>query len=420
MIHQSASGQESVTPGLTELLEREQVTGYIGFDPTADSLHVGNLATIMLLVHLQRSGHAPLALVGGGTGLIGDPSGKSDERPIMSREQVESNQQGIRRQLEIFLDFGAKDNPARLVNNAEWLDGMNLLDFLRDVGKHFTVNYMLAKESVRMRIEQEDGISYTEFSYLMLQSYDYLTLYDRYGCTLQMGGSDQWGNITSGIELIRRVRGAQVHGLATPLLVTASGAKFGKSVEGAVWLDPKKTSPYRFYQYWLNADDRDASTFLKRFTLLRLDEITELEAQTAAQPGERVAQRRLADEVTRTVHGEMALAGAKRASQVLFGGDVSGLSAAEVSEILEDVPSVSLPKHLFEGEGVPVLDLLVDGNLAASKGEARRSVQGGGVYLNNRRVDDVRQRVSLDQSIEGQVVVLRRGAREYRIVRIEP
>ena len=269
LVHKSATGDESVTPGLEALLSEEHVTGYIGFDPTADSLHAGNLVPIMLLVHLQRHGHRPIGIVGGGTGLIGDPGGRSSERPILSREEAEANLQGIRRQLEKFLDFEAGSNSAMLINNADWLDGMNLLDFLRDVGKHFTINYMQAKESVRLRMEQEEGISFTEFSYPLLQAFDFLTLYDRYGCKLQMGGSDQWGNLTTGVELLRRVKGVQAHVLAAPLLLTATGEKFGKSVGGgSVWLDPNKTSPFRFYQYWFNTDDRDVGKFLRLFTLI--------------------------------------------------------------------------------------------------------------------------------------------------------
>ena len=420
MVHRSASGEESVTPGLEALFSEERVTGYIGFDPTADSLHAGNLVPIMLLVHLQRHGHRPIGIVGGGTGLIGDPGGRSAERPVLSREEAEANLQGIRRQLEKFLDFEAGSNAAMLINNADWLDGMNLLDFLRDVGKHFTVNYMLAKESVRLRMEQEEGISFTEFSYPLLQAFDFVTLYDRYGCKLQMGGSDQWGNLTTGVELLRRVRGVHAHALAAPLLLTAMGEKFGKSVGGgSVWLDPDKTSPYRFYQYWFNADDRDVGKFLKLFTLLDLDEIEDLEGEVASKPEARTAQRRLASEVTRMVHGATALGSAVRASEVLFGGDVSGLSADAVSEILEDAPHLPVSKQRFEGEGVRLLDLIQGTGLSPSTGDARRAIQGGGIYLNNRRVNDVRLRVVLEHSIEGKIIVLRRGTREFRLVRIE-
>ena len=420
LVHKSATGEESVTPGLEALFSEEKVTGYIGFDPTADSLHAGNLVPIMLLVHLQRHGHRPIGIVGGGTGLIGDPGGRSAERPVLSREEAEANLQGIRSQLEKFLDFKAGSNAAMLINNADWLDGMNLLDFLRDVGKHFTINYMQAKESVRLRMEQEEGISFTEFSYPLLQAFDFLTLYDRYGCKLQMGGSDQWGNLTTGVELLRRVRGVQAHVLAAPLFLTATGEKFGKSVGGgSVWLDPNKTSPFRFYQYWFNTDDRDVGKFLRLFTLIKLDEINELERAAASKPEERTAQRRLASEVTRMVHGETSLAGAVRASEVLFGGDVAGLSAEEVSEIMEDAPHLSVSRQRFEGEGVRLQDLIGGTGLSPSSGDARRSIQGGGIYLNNRRVNDVRFRVTLEHSIEGKVIILRRGAREYRLVRIE-
>ncbi len=420
LVHRSDAGEESITPGLEVLLSEEQVTGYIGFDPTADSLHAGNLVPIMLLVHLQRHGHRPIGIVGGGTGLIGDPGGRSAERPLLSREDAEANLEGMRRQLERFLDFDSPGNAAMMINNADWLDGMNLLDFLRDVGKHFTINFMQAKEAVKWRMEQEEGISFTEFSYPLLQAYDYLVLHDRYGCRLQMGGSDQWGNLTTGVEYLRRARGVQAHALAAPLLLTATGEKFGKSVGGgSVWLDPNKTSPYRFYQYWFNTDDRDVGKFLKLFTLLHLDEIEDLEREAADKPEARAAQRRLASEVTRMVHGETALAGAVRASEVLFGGDVAGLSADEVSEILEDAPSMAVARGRFEGEGTRLQDLVGGTGLSPSAGEARRAIQGGGIYLNNQRITDVRFRVTLEHTIEGKVIFLRRGAREYRLLHIE-
>src|SRR6188474_217762 len=279
------------TEGVRDVLAREKVTGYIGFDPSAASLHVGSLLVMMVLAHLQRHGHSPIAVIGGGTGLIGDPSGKSVERQLMTVEQVETNLAGIRGQLERFLDFESKVAPARLVNNADWLTKLSAVDFMRDVGKHFTINAMLAKESVKRRIESEDGISYTEFSYSLLQAYDFLMLHDRFGCTLQIGGSDQWGNIVAGIDLIRRVRAAKTHGLVMPLLTTSSGAKFGKTEGGAVWLDAGLTSPYEFYQYWFNADDRDAARYLKFFTFLDEAAIGEIEANSAREPEKRHAQR---------------------------------------------------------------------------------------------------------------------------------
>src|SRR5688572_1758741 len=290
------------THGAKDLVAREKVTAYSGFDPTAPSLHVGHLLPIMGLARLQRFGHNPIALVGGGTGLIGDPSGKTAERTLQSKVDVEVNVRAIRSQLERFLDFGASENPARLVDNGEWLNSMSAMEFLRDVGKCFTVNYLLAKESVKRRLESDEGISYTEFSYSLLQAYDFLVLHDRYGCRLQVGGSDQWGNIVAGADLIRKLRGTQAHGVVTPLLMTSAGTKFGKTEAGAVWLDPNLTSPFRFYQFWLNIEDRDVITYLKFFTFKSQDEIAELQRETAAHPERREAQRELAREVTAMVH----------------------------------------------------------------------------------------------------------------------
>ena len=325
------------TEGLREIVARESLTAYIGFDPTAASLHVGSLLPVMALARLQRCGHAPIGIVGGGTGLIGDPSGKSVERTLMTMEQVESNVADIRAQLERFLDFNAAKNPARLLNNADWLTRLSAMEFLRDVGKYFTVNAMLAKESVKRRIESEDGISYTEFSYSLLQAYDFLVLHDRFGCTLQLGGSDQWGNIVAGIDLIRRVRGGKAHGLVMPLLTTSSGAKFGKTEGGAVWLDASLTSPYQFYQFWFNADDRDAVRYLKFFTFLGADAIAALEAASAKAPEKRHAQRELAREVTRLVHGESAVQEAEAAAEKLFRGDIASMSVAELLQIFPNL-----------------------------------------------------------------------------------
>src|SRR6266478_7716019 len=312
--------------GLEEVLAKQKIAAYIGFDPTAASLHVGSLLPIMGLVRLQQYGHTPIALVGGGTGMIGDPSGKTLERQLLSKEQIEHNLEGIREQLSHFLDFEARTNAAMLVNNADWLAPLSLVDFLRDTGKYFTVNYMLAKESVKRRYEQGDGISFTEFSYMLLQAYDFLVLFDRYDCTLQMGGSDQWGNIVAGIELIRKLRGARGYGAVFPLVTTSAGIKFGKTEAGSVWLDPNLTSPYRFYQFWINTDDRDVVKYLKFFTMLNRQEIAALEALTASAPEKRAAQKRLAEEVTLMVHGEYNLRKAIQASQVLFGGEIADLS----------------------------------------------------------------------------------------------
>ncbi len=404
------------TPELPEVLAREKVTAYIGFDPTAHSLHVGSLLPIMALARLQRFGHAPIAVVGGGTGLIGDPSGKSQERPLLTREQVAENLEGIRKQLAHFLDFNVASNPARIVNNLDWLGSLSLIDFLRDVGKYFTVNYMLSKESVKRRITSEDGISYTEFTYMLLQAYDFYVLHERYGCTLQMGGSDQWGNILAGADLIRRLAGGKAHGLVFPLVTTSAGTKFGKTEAGTVWLDPGLTSPYRFYQFWLNTDDRDVVMYLKYFTWLSREEIEELAARTEAAPEQREAQRTLAREVTRAVHGETELARAEKASAVLFGGAMDDLSLAEIRDIFEDVPSAALPAAAFEGEGMGAVDLLAESGLVASKGEARRLIRSGGAYVNNRRIEDEQQRFTRQEAIEGRAFVLRKGRKTYRLV----
>ena len=405
------------TEGLEEALAKQSVTGYIGFDPSAPSLHVGSLLPIMGLVRMQRHGHTPIALVGGGTGMIGDPSGKTLERQLLSKEQIEYNLEGIREQLSHFLDFETGAHRAMLINNADWLLPMSLVDFLRDIGKHFTVNYMLTKESVKRRYEQGEGISFTEFSYMLLQAYDFLVLYDRYGCTLQMGGSDQWGNIVAGTELIRKLRGMRGYGLVFPLVTTSSGVKFGKTEAGTVWLDPNLTSPFQFYQFWINTDDRDVIKYLKYFTLLDQQEIAELAISLELFPEKREAQKRLAEEVTRMVHGENNLRKAIQASQVLFGGEITDLSARDVQDIFADVPSVEMPRSLFEGEGIPLVDVVVASGIAPSKGAARRLIESGGIYVNNRRNSDVQAKINLSNFIEGQYLVLRKGAKEYRLVR---
>jgi tyrosyl-tRNA synthetase len=406
------------TEGLAEALARETVTAYIGFDPTAASLHVGNLLTVMGLARLQRLGHRPIALVGGGTGLIGDPSGKSLERNLLTFEQVEANAHGIRRQLERFLDFTpGLSNAALMRNNVDWLRPVGFLDFLRDVGKHFTVNYMMAKDSVKRRLEAEEGISFTEFSYQLLQSYDYLVLHDRDRCTLQMGGSDQWGNITAGCDLIRKVRATRVHGLVWPLMTTSSGSKFGKTEVGTVWLDADLTSPYRFYQFCLNTDDRDVVSYLKLFTWVDAAAIDGLAEAVTRAPEQREAQRALAREVTRLVHGEERTAAAERASALLFGSSLVGATADEILTVFEDVPSVAVPRSAL-AKGVSHTELAVRASLVASKGEATRLIKQGGLYLNDQRVSDERGTVTLDHAIDGKVIVLRKGQRERRLVRI--
>jgi tyrosyl-tRNA synthetase len=409
---------QDVSEGAAAHLATPRVV-YAGFDPTSPSLHAGNLFPIMALVHAQRHGHHPIPLVGGGTGLIGDPSGKTEERQLLTKEIAAANAEGIRAQLEHFLDFSTETNPARMRNNLDWLGEVRMVDFLRDTGKHFRVNDMLRKESVRARLEKEEtGMSYTEFSYLLLQSHDFLELYRREKCTVQMGGSDQWGNITAGIDLIRRVEGAEAHAVVTPLLTTSTGAKFGKSEAGAVWLDPARTSPYRFYQYWINAADPDAIRYLGLFTLLDLTEVERIGDATRAEPGARHAQRAVAEDVTRRVHGETGLARARQASAALFGGELTGLSGDEIADIFADVPSSELTRTELGGEGMPVVDLLVRSALAPSKGEARRAIEGGGIYVNGQRVEQADARAAARDAIEGRFLVLRKGKKNYALVRV--
>jgi tyrosyl-tRNA synthetase len=405
------------TEGVREALAAAPLTGYIGFDPTAPSLHVGSLLTVMGLARLQRFGHTPIAIVGGGTGMIGDPSGKSQERVLLSREQIETNLAGIRRQLERFLDFDTARNAARIVDNAEWLGAVDVLSFLRDVGKHFTVNYMLQKESVSRRLDSEEGISYTEFSYLVLQAYDFLQLFDRYGCALQMGGSDQWGNITAGIELIRKIRGKRAHGLVWPLMKTASGVKFGKTEAGAVWLDPERTSPFHFYQFWLNTDDVDVVRYLKCFTFLPRETIESLARVTSEAPERREAPRALAREVTALVHGSDQVARAERAAAVLFDERVTDADVSDVLMVFADAPSTELT---LPHDGMSLVEMLATVKLAPSRSEATRLVKGGGVYVNNVRATDERARLTVSDAIGGQVILLRKGRKDQHVVKVRP
>jgi len=417
-LHEELSWREMIydgTEGVRDALAAGPLTGYIGFDPTASSLHVGSLLQVMALARVQRAGHSPIAVVGGGTGLIGDPSGKTQERTLLTVAEVDENLSGIRAQLSRFLDFDAKANPARIVNNADWLVPMEMMSFLRDIGKHFTVNYMIAKESVRRRLESEDGISYTEFSYLLLQAYDVVMLFDRFHCTLQMGGSDQWGNITAGIDLLRKLRGAKAHGLVLPLVTTSGGVKFGKTEAGAVWLDPARTSPFRFHQFWLNTDDRDVVRYLKFFTFLSHAEIEALARATAERPQDREAQRALANAVTATVHGDEQVRRAERAAQVLFGGSFDGVSVADILMVFDDAPSTELT---FDADGMPITDLLARVKLAGSKSEAARLLKGGGVYVNNERITDEKARLTVGDAIGGELFVLRKGRRDQHIVRV--
>jgi len=405
------------TEGLSDLLSAQSITVYAGFDPTASSLHVGHLLPLMGLARLQRAGHSPIAILGGGTGMIGDPSGKSQERNLLTAGQIEENVAAIRPQLERFLDFSSGSNAARVVNNADWLGTVDLLTFLRDAGKHFTVNYMLQKESVNRRLESEEGISFTEFSYLVLQAYDFLQLFDRYGCTVQIGGSDQWGNITAGIDLIRKLRARKTHGLVMPLVTTASGVKFGKTEKGSVWLDPARTSPFAFYQFWLNTDDRDVMRYLKSFTFLSRERLDDAAALLREAPEKREAQRVLAREVTALVHGQEHVARAEHASQLLFGEDITQLSAEEVLAVFADVPATEIEAAQL-ADGVGAVDLIALVKLVPSKSEARRLVQSGGAYLNNRRLTDVHAKITLEASIGGRVLVLRKGSKQNHILKI--
>ena len=405
------------TEGLSDLVRDERVTAYIGFDPTAASLHAGSLLTVLGLARLQRFGHSPIAIVGGGTGMIGDPSGKSLERTLLSASDVEANLAGIRAQLERFLDFEVATNPARIVNNAEWLGAIDVLSFLRDAGKHFTVSYMLQKESVSRRLESEEGISFTEFSYLVLQAYDYLQLFDRFHCTLQMGGSDQWGNITAGIDLIRRLRSRKAHGLVWPLMTSASGTKFGKTEAGTIWLDPSRTSPYRFYQFWLNTEDDRVMPYLRYFTFLEREAIDALAEVTVVSPERREAQRVLAREMTGLVHGAEHTTRAERASSLLFADDLTSVPLEDVLAVFEDVPSTEVPAVEL-GDGIAIVDLVARVQLAPSKAEARRLVMSGGVYVNNRRAADPKARLTVGEAIGGQLFVLRKGAKQNHLVRL--
>jgi tyrosyl-tRNA synthetase len=400
LIHQQSEG-------LKEALSKEPVSVYAGFDPTASSIHVGNLIPVMGLMHLQRAGHTPFIVVGGGTGLIGDPSGKTAERHLHTLDTVEANTRAIRKQLESFLDFSGA-NGAQVRNNADWLVPLHAVDFMRDVGKHFTINYMLAKESVQSRIET--GISFTEFSYMLLQAYDFRELYRRDGVTLQVGGSDQWGNITAGMELIRRTDGGDAHAMTFPLVVNASGKKFGKTEAGNVWLDPERTSPYQFYQFWINTDDRDVGQYLRYFTLLSREEIDALERELAEHPETRSAQQVLAKDVTTRVHGASAASIAQDVSRLLFQkGDPRSLSEEALDALSREVPFVSM-----SGE-VAVVDALVELKLAASKSAARRLIEQGGVAVNGTRVGSATD--SLSDPLAGEYYLVKKGARDFGVVR---
>ena len=405
-------------PALGRTLANDKVTVYAGFDPTASSLHCGNLVPIMGLAHLQRAGHTPLIIVGGATGMVGDPSGKSEERVLLTDEQVRINSAGMEKQLAHYLSFEG-DNAAVMLNNADWLGKFGYLQWLREVGKHFSVNAMLAKDSVRSRLEDRDqGVSYTEFSYMLLQAYDFLHLYRRRGCILQVGASDQWGNITAGIDLIRRVEQGQAYGMTFRLLLDAGGQKFGKSSKGSVWLDAERTGVWDFYQYWIRSDDREVIGHLRLFTFLTLEEIAEFERQVAEHPERREAQRRLAREVTAIVHGAQQAEAMERGAKILYGQEIRDLSDEQLKALLVDAPTHEVPRDRLE-RGIAIVDLLVESGVATSKGDARRRLKGGGIYVNNVAADETR---TVDRSAlaSPSCVVLRSGKKNYRLIQVVP
>ena len=395
-------------------LRKGAMSLYCGFDPTADSLHIGNLIPITGLMRFQRAGHRPIALVGGGTGMIGDPSGKSEERNLLSAEILEHNLKGIRAQFERFLDFDAGSNSACMMNNGEWLNEIRLIDFFRDVGKHFSIGYMMAKESVKSRIA-EAGISYTEFSYMALQAYDFLHLFEKENCTLQIGGSDQWGNITAGIELIRRVHGKSALGMTFPLITTSDGRKFGKTEEGNIWLDPKRTSPYRFSQYWIQTDDRDVGRFLRYFTFLPVDEIDEIEKEHLKSPEKRAGQQFLSRELTTFVHGSAAAGSAERAAKILFGAQLDDIEKNDLLSAAEEMPKTLRPRAL----PFPLIDILLETGLSKSKTMARKELRGGGIYVNNHRITNEESVLSDADILFGQYILLRKGKKNYHLLEFE-
>ncbi len=409
LIHQTTDNE-----GLTKHLEESQVTLYCGFDPTADSLHIGHLLPITMLKRFQKAGHRPIALIGGGTGMIGDPSGRSTERSLNEATVVKGYSEKIKQQLAKLLDFDNGSNAAVARNNHDWLASMTVIDFLRDAGKHFGINYMLGKESVSARIEQ--GISYTEFSYMILQSLDYLKLYEQENCTMQIGGSDQWGNITAGMELIRRSREemdeeTKVFGLTVPLITKADGSKFGKTAGGSIWLDPEKTTPYEFYQFWFNADDRDVMKFLHYFTFLEQEELDQLQKEVEDAPENRLAQKRLAEEMTREVHSQEALEQAQKISASLFSGNLKELSAEDIKQGFKGVPTYEAPK-----EEIGLIDLLVNASISSSKRQAREDIKNGAIYINGERQQELQYVVSKEDRIDDMFTIIRRGKKKYFLI----
>jgi tyrosyl-tRNA synthetase len=412
---------QDIMPGTEELLQKEMVHGYVGFDPTADSLHIGSLVPILLLVHLQRAGHKPYALVGGATGMVGDPSGKSEERNLLSEDILQKNQAGVKKQLEQFLDFDQnKPNAAEMVNNYDWFKDMSFLGFIRDVGKHLTVNYMMSKDSVKKRIEGESGISFTEFTYQLIQGYDFYWLYKNKNCKLQMGGSDQWGNIVTGTEIIRRKTQGEAFAFTCPLVTKADGGKFGKTESGNVWLDPKKTSPYQFYQFWLNATDDDAKKWIKIFTLLPPAEIDGLLTEHENVPHIRILQKRLAEELTTFVHSGADYEFAVKASDILFGNatteSLQSLNEEQLLQVMEGVPSVEISRTSFES-GYDLISFLADTNIFPSKGEARKMWQGGGISINKKKISAEQSTVNSNDLLQGRYMLIQKGKKNYYFIK---
>ena len=412
---------QDIMPGTEELLQKEMVSGYIGFDPTSDSLHIGSLVPILLLVHLQRAGHKPYALVGGATGMIGDPSGKSEERNLLSAEVLQHNQEGVRKQLSKFLDFdSAKPNAAVMVNNYDWFKGVGFLEFIRDAGKHITVNYMMAKDSVKKRLEGETGMSFTEFTYQLIQGYDFYWLYEHKNCKLQMGGSDQWGNITTGTELIRRKAGGEAFAFTCPLIRKADGGKFGKTEKGNVWLDATKTSPYQFYQFWLNASDDDAKQWIKIFTLLPHTEIDALLVEHEAAPHQRALQKKLARELTVFVHSEHDYDFAVKASEILFGNATTealqSLNEEQLLQVMEGVPTVEVSKSQLEA-GYDIVSFLADTQIFPSKGEARKMWQSGGIGINKRKISSDKNLLKQSDLLQDKYLLVQKGKKNYYLVK---
>jgi tyrosyl-tRNA synthetase len=414
LIHQSTD-----PANLQSWLKEKSRTLYAGFDPTADSLHVGHLMAIMVLRRFQQAGHAPIALVGGATGMIGDPSGKSEERNLLSKDMLAANVAALEQQLRRFLDFDAGPNKAQLLNNYDWMSRFSYLDFLRDIGKHFPVNVMLAKDSVKGRLERDAGISYTEFSYMLLQAYDFAVLNEQQGCELQVGGSDQWGNITAGIDLARRMRGVQLYGITCPLLTKSDGTKMGKTERGAVWLSAEKTSPYAFYQYWINVADADAGICLRFLTELTQAEVEELDRSRAAEPHLRTSQKRLAETLTELVHGATGLAAARKATEIFFGAAIENLNDAQLTEIFADVPSQTIPRARLAAGELSLIDALVSSGLAKTNSEARRFIEQRGAYVNNLVREDVKAMLSVSDLASETVTVLRQGKKKYALLRFE-